>query len=276
MFKTNENKKFMPERFSTLDTNMSLEKLIMAKDSKEPVTGKVVLWNSQEKTMEVDLGNNWLGTLPIDDATIYPALFPNGSLTASARYIVGKNIIVSVKSIYTEDNKATIILSRKNLMLDAFNSLANSIGETIECCVTGINSFGVFVDAGNGISGLIHYKNLCIPRVRKYSELGFDVGDKINAKLISINEDFKVDFNYKDQFENMALTLNTNDLVIATVLENLNHDGFFGYVNPNTPVLIDVPHDVSFAYGDKILARVKNAKQHHPDKLNLVFVSFTD
>lgn len=271
----NENKKLMPERFSTLDTNMSLEKLILAKDSKEPITGKVVLWDSQEKVLEVDLGNGFIGILPIDDASIYPTLHPNGKLMPSLVYIVGKNVIVTVKSIDTDNEIPIIMLSRKETMLDAFNIISNSIGETVECCVTGISPFGVFVDIGNGISGLIHYMNLCVPRVRRYSELGFDVGDKIKAKITGVNDKFQVELNYKDLFENLAFSLNPDDITFVTILERHNGDGYFGYLNPSTPVLVDVPPDVDCNYGDKVVARVKNSKQHHPDKLNLVFVSFS-
>jgi ribosomal protein S1 len=269
-----ENKKIMPERFCTLDTNMSLEKLIMAQENKIPVVGRVLLWNSQEKNLKVDLGNDIYGFLPIDLASIYPSSLDNGDLTSSIRAIIGKPILTIIEQVSFNGEGTMIKLNRKILMLDAFNFVSNSIGKTVECCVTGIVAFGVFVDVGNGLSGLIHHKDLCIPRLKDFRELGFDVGDKITAKIIDVNDNFQISLNYKDQFENMALTTNRNDLVIATILKQHNNDGFFGCTNPNTPVLIDIPSDVNCYYGDKILARAKAPKKKHPDKLNLVFHSF--
>ena len=175
------------------------------------------------------------------------------------------------KLLYTL--KTIIILSRRELMAERFNELSTSVGKMIECCITSITHLGVFVEVGNGISGLIHYSELSIPRVRSFKELGFDIWDKISAKILSVNENFQVSLNYKDQFENMALSLNRNDLIVVQILEQHNHDGYFGYINPNTPILVDIPSDVHCHYGDKILARVKNRKSHHPTNLNVVLHS---
>ena len=64
------------------------------------------------------------------------------------------------------------------------------------------------------------------------------------------------------------------DSTIANPQYEKDIDGYFGYLNPNTPVLINVPHDFKCKYGDKIVARVKSPKKAHPERLNLEFVSF--
>lgn len=270
----NEKQKLVPERFLSLDNNMSLEKIILANDSKEPLVGKVVLWKSKAKHLDVDLGNGIHGILPIDNASIYPSLLPNGVPTASIRAIFGKPCIVSVESVDTTGTDPIIILSRKELMLDAFNIISNLIGEETECSITSFSSFGAFVDVGFGVSGLIPFKELSLPRIRDLSDMGLNIGDKITAKILSVDDNFHVTLNYKDQFENIALTLDIGDLITVTLLDQHNSDGYFAYFNPNTSILVDVPVGGPFSYGDRVVARVKKFKSLHPSKLNLSFVSF--
>lgn len=270
----NELKNLMPERFSTLDNNMSLEKILRAKDSKEPIVGKVVMWHSNSKFFDVDLGNGLCGILPVSDASIYPSFSSEEKLTAALRAIIGKTIVVSVTSVSNANTSTPIIvLSRKEPMLSTFYELSNSIGKTIECCITSFCSFGVFVDAGNGVSGLIVWKHLSVSRLNSPSDLGFAVGNKITATILSVDENFHVNLNYKDQFENSALTLNTDDLIVVKTLKRHNYDGYFVFINPNTSGLMDVPSNLHINYGDNVIARVKGPRPNNPSQLRLTFVS---
>ena len=271
----NENKKIMPERFCTLDNNMSLEKLIRARDAKETVVGKVVLWNSVSKHLDVDLGNGLYGILPIADASIYPSLLPNERIAPSIYATIGKPVIVTVKSVNTTGENPIIILSRKENMLNAFNTISESIGKDFECCVTSFASFGVFVEVANGVTGLIVYKDLCTSRIKSPTDIGINLGDKITAKLLSVDDNFRINLNYKDQFENLAYTLSTDNLIEATILEPINDLGYFCYLTPNTYAVVDVSPTISCKYGDKVIARVKPCRPNKPDKLRLSFVSFS-
>jgi len=194
----NENKKVMPERFYSLDDNMSIDKIIQAQDTGECLVGKVLLYNSVSKAMEVDLGNGYIGFLPIEYASIYPVILPNGNLASATRKIIGKTILVNVIDIINNIDSPKAILSRKGTMLKAFDFISNSIGKEIECCITSFESYGVYVDVGNGIDGMIHFKELCIPRVNHFSDIGINIGDKITAKIISVDNKFHVSLSYKD------------------------------------------------------------------------------
>lgn len=272
-----EIKKNRLEALAVIDKNMSLDKLIQAVDDEEPIAGVVNLWDSEKKEFEVDLGNGFIGYLPLHSSTVYPFFTEDEILTPSLRMIIGKTIIVNVRYVEIVNENPLITLSRKELMNETFCELSNSVGETIECCVKSFSSFGVFVDAGNGISGLIHYKDLSLPRIYDYTELGFNIGDKITAKLISVDKPkYHVSLSYKDQFENLALKLNRNDLVKAVILDPINENGFFAYLNPNTPAVIDFPPDSLCNYGDKVVAKVKGCRANHPEELKLTFVSFID
>jgi len=270
-----ENKKIMPERFCSLDNNMSLEKIIRACETKENIVGTVVLWNSVSKHFDVSLGNGLYGILPIKDASIYPTVHSNETLTPSIRAIIGKPIIVTVESVNNLSANPIITLSRKDNMLNAFNTISELIGKNFECCVTSFSNFGLFVEIANGVSGLIVYQDLCSSRIDSPADIGINPGDKITAKLISVGENFHLNLNYKDQFENLAYSLNVNDLVECTILKPINDMGYFCYLNPNTYAVVDVPCEIPCHYGDKVIARVKKCRPTMPDKLRLTFLSFS-
>jgi len=272
----NENKKVMPERLYSLDENMSLEKIIWAHENKIPVVGKILLWNSAAKQFKVSLGNALYGFLPIKDASIYNSVLPTGQLSASIRSVIGKPVILTVKSVDVSGNHPKITVSRKELMLNAFNIISDSLGKNVECCVSSFSSFGIFVDVGNGISGLIRYQDLCVSRIESFSDIGLKVGDTITAQVISVDNDFHVSLNYKDQFENLANVLNRDDLIEATILAPINSSGYFAYLNPNSSAVVDIPEDIPCKYGDKILARVKGQQRSNPNNLRLTFVSFIE
>ena len=271
------NKKIRFEDLESIDTTMSLDKLIQAMDAQNEIVGVVNLWNSEKKEFEVDLGNGFIGHLPVCSSTVYPFFTEGEILTPSLRMIIGKPIIVHVRYIEMINEEVLITLSRKEIMDEAFSMLSMSVGETVECYVKSFSSFGVFVDVGYGISGLIHYKDLCLPRIYNYTELGFDIGDKITAKIISIDKvKSHISLSYKEQFENLAFKLNRNDLIQAVVLDPINQNGFFAYLNPNTPAVIDFPSSAICNYGDKVIAKVKGCRTNHPEDLKLTFVSFIE
>ena len=270
----NKSKKVMPERLCSLDYDMSLEKILQAKRNGDTLVGKAIGWSSQENSLEVYLGNNFYGFIPAEDISVYPVFSSGSKLSSSTKALFEKPVIVNVVGVNTYEDKTRIILSRKENMLDAFDVISGSIGEYIECCVTAFRSFGIFVDAGNGISGLIHYTQLNQSRFYDFSEMGLKIGDRIKAKVLFVDEDFQVSLNYRDQFKNLAFELKRGEFIEAKVLERINEEGFFAYLNPNTPALVDVPPRITCYYGDKIVARVKGRSNTHPDRLRLDFVSF--
>lgn len=142
----NENKKIMPENYYPLDTEMSLDKINRAKDSGEFLIAKVISWDSNKNCVNVDLGNNFKGKIPLYDFSIYPVTRPNGNLSPSVYSKIGKNICACVKTI-SADN--TIILSRKENMIRAFNLIEQSENEIVSCMITSIISYGLYVDLGD-------------------------------------------------------------------------------------------------------------------------------
>lgn len=270
-----ENKKIMPENSYSLDTEMSLAKINRAKNNGEFLVAKVLYWDCSESCVNVDLGNNFKGKIPLDDFSIYPVTRPNGKLSHVVYSQIGRNICACVKHI-TADN--IIILSRKENMMEAFNLIRQSENEIVSCMITSIINCGLYVDIGHGINGFIRINNLSLPRAHNPADIGFKVGQVIDAKILSINnENYKVELNHKDLCENLAFTLETGAILEVLTLSPLNdcEDGYFVFINPNTPALIDPPVGTKIPYGSKVIAQVKRYSPKHPDKIKLQFVAFS-
>lgn len=271
----NGNKKMMPENCYSLDTEMSLDKIKRAKDSGNFLVAKASRWNSSKNCVDVDLGNNFKGEIPLYDFSIYTLTRPNGKLSPFVYSHIGKNICACVKEI-SDDN--TIILSRKENMIKAFRVIEQSENNIVTCLITSISDYGLYVDLGHGINGLIHINDLILSRVNNLSDIGFKLGQLIDAKILSINsEKYQVVLNYKDLYENLSSTLKAGDIIEVLTLSPLNQceDGYFVFINPNTPALMDPPEGIEIPYGSKVIARVKSYNSKRPDKVRLGFLSFT-
>lgn len=98
-----------------------------------------------------------------------------------------------------------------------------NLNEIIEVEVTGLENYGIFVKANNEYTGLIHISeidNNYIKDIKKY----VNVGDKIYANIIGINEEEK---HLKMSIKN--INYNNNDYGKRPIKENIN--GFLPLAN---------------------------------------------
>ena len=268
----NKNQKsFAPESSFSLDKNMSEEKICRAHSTGDFLVAKVLLWNSQEEHLYVYLGNDFYGIIPIEEITIYPIKQSSYFSVGSTIYtLVGKTICVCVKSISDE----TIILSRKENMLKAFEYLKNNNEKIIFAQVTGIENYGLFLDVGCGITGLIPYKELTASKISNPKDVDFHLKQYLYTKIQKIDEEkYHLSLTYKSLCQNLTSTLNENDIIVATCLSQLNEEGYFGYINPNTAAIIDVPYGFKIGYGEKLVCRVKKPN-NATEKAKLDFITF--
>ena len=88
-----------------------------------------------------------------------------------------KKLILSAKEILRE--KADKERKKKVSNLE--------IGLVTEGTVESLQPYGVFVDLGNGLSGLVHISQICEKRIKKPSE-AVAVGDKVKVKVIAVKD----------------------------------------------------------------------------------------
>lgn len=119
---------------------------------------------------------------------------------------LNRHIQVQVIDVNKEDKK--LILSAKEILREKAeeerkNKISNiQPGFVTEGTVESLQSYGAFVDLGNGVSGLVHISQICEKRIRKPSEV-LAVGDKVKVKVTAV-KDGKLSLSIKEATDMMA------------------------------------------------------------------------
>ena len=104
---------------------------------------------------------------------------------------VGKTLTVKVTEADKEKEK--LILSAKAVLREAakeeHDHKAAMIvpGTILEGTVESLQTYGAFVDLGDGLNGLVHISQICQKRIKKPSEV-LKVGDDVKVKVLNTNE----------------------------------------------------------------------------------------
>ena len=75
-----------------------------------------------------------------------------------------------------------------------------TVGEIIEGRITGITNFGLFLDLGNGKSGMVHISEVARNYISDINE-HFKVNDTVKAKILNIGDDGKISLSIKRALE---------------------------------------------------------------------------
>ena len=74
------------------------------------------------------------------------------------------------------------------------------VGQIVEGKITGITGFGVFVDLGEGKSGMVHISEVARTYVNDINE-HVKLNDVVKAKVLSVGEDGKISLSIKRALE---------------------------------------------------------------------------
>lgn len=119
---------------------------------------------------------------------------------------LNKKIQVQVLDVNKEDQK--LILSAKEILKEKAeeerkNKVSNlQVGLVTEGTVESLQTYGAFVNLGNGLSGLVHISQICEKRLKKASEV-LTVGDKVKVKVTAV-KDGKISLSIKEASDLMA------------------------------------------------------------------------
>jgi len=137
------------------------------------------------------------------------------------RSLIGQKFSVNILDANEEEEK--IIFSEKEVYAQTKKDELDkySIGNEVECSITGIVDFGVFVEFGKGLEGLIHISELAWQRIDHPKDL-FKVGEKVQAQIIGI-EGGRVTLSSKklvnDPWKKAAEKYTVGDVVKGKVLK---------------------------------------------------------
>ncbi len=146
---------------------------------------------------------NWQGVsgfLPASqlNAEHYPNV-KDGSKDAivnELKKLVGQKLSVSILSVNPKEGK--LIFSETGEKSNNHQKAIPSqykVGDIIECEVTGIVDFGIFLKLEDGVEGLVHISEMAWSLVENPRTL-YKVGDMVKAKIIEI-KDGKISFSIK-------------------------------------------------------------------------------
>ncbi len=99
---------------------------------------------------------------------------------------IGKDVTVMIHELQEEENRKTVIVSRKKLLEEDFWSNIK-VGDKVKGSVSSIAKFGIFIDLG-GIEGLIHISRLSQMHIGDPKDVA-KKGDELEAVVVEIDRE---------------------------------------------------------------------------------------
>ena len=162
------------------DDDLAWERLSKMKDEKQIITVKV---REAVKGGLVAFAEGLRGFIPASQVST--------SFVEDLGSYVGKELNVLVRDV--NEKKKQIILSAREVEEERERQEHDhkiamlAPGEIVEGTVESIQSYGAFVNIGDGISGLVHISQLAAKRVNSVNEV-LKEGQKIRAKILNTND----------------------------------------------------------------------------------------
>lgn len=188
-----EYQKFIPEGWYNTKKEFSISKIENAMKNGEVVQGFAYKCD-ENYNVYVKLGENIDGIIPRNELELGE---DNQAKIGICKNKVNNFVQFKIKEICDESK---ILLSRKEVCKDALNWVKNELkpGQIVNGIVKNIRPYGVFVEIGGGIVGLIHIQDISISRMKNPNERFF-IGQKIKTMIKSIDkENSRIILSYKE------------------------------------------------------------------------------
>ncbi len=191
-----EYQRFMPEGWNVSNADFTRDELTKAISTGEILQGRVNKCDPNYN-LYVDFGNNVVGVIPreeVEAVNIDETGFPKPNICMSK---VNKYVQFKVKDV---DSRNNFILSRKDVGKEALNWITNELqeGMVVNGIVKSMQPYGVFVEIGGGIVGLLHIEDISIARIKTPAER-LKIGQKINVMIKCIDKKLeRVILTYKE------------------------------------------------------------------------------
>lgn len=252
-----EYQRFIPEGWNEGSFIITEEQLTSAITTGEILQGKVSKCDSNYN-LYVDLGNNRKGVIPreeVEAVNIDETGFPKPNICTSK---VNKFVQFKVKDI---DSKNNYILSRKAVGKEALNWITNELkeGMIVNGIVKSMQPYGVFVEIGGGIVGLLHIEDISIARIKTPAER-LKIGQKINVMIKCIDRKLeRVILTYKEllgTWEDNVQYFNEGETVTGIARETEKFkNGIFIELKPNLVGMAEYKEGIE--YGQNVDVYIK-------------------
>ncbi len=158
--------------------------------------------------------------------------------------LVGQTFVCEV--IEVAPKRKRVVLSRRAVLARekrearerAFETVA--VGQVVKGKVDKIESFGAFIDIGNGVNGLLHVSNISHQRVEDPSKV-LTLGQEVEVQILEIKPGKKIGLGMKqlktDPWEATAAKLRTGQVLQGKV-KRLQEFGAFVEIEPGVEGLV--------------------------------------
>ena len=266
-----EEQKFMPEGWKEIYRPLTMEELNNSWQSGDIMNGYVTKCDSKYN-LHIELGKKVIGIIPreeVEAINIDETGFPRPSICINK---VNKIVQFKIKNIEDENH---VILSRKEVGKEALNWAINDLetGMILKGIVKNICSYGVFVEIGGGVVGLIYIEDISVARIQTPFER-FKIGQKINVMIKYIDKSKqRVVLTYKEllgTWEQNIKEFSEGQVVQGIARETEKYkNGIFVELKPNLVGLADYKENIKYGQSVKVsIIKIIPEKK----KVKLVFI----
>lgn len=249
--------KFIPEGWNNIEENFTIDQLKNAYENGTIMQGYVN--NCDENyNLQISLGKDIIGIIPRNEMDAITSDEFGITKSSICKNKVNQFVQFKVKEIYDENK---LLLSRKDVGIEALNWVKNDLkpGMVVDGIVKNMRNFGVFVDIGGGVNGLLHIEDISISRIKSPEER-FSVGQKIKVMIKSIDkENNKIVLSHKEllgDWDDNIKDFQEKMVVEGTVKEADQYkNGLFIELKPNLVGLAE--YKDGFNYGQKVKVYIK-------------------
>ena len=173
---------------------------------------------------------------------------------------VNKKVQFKIKEIKTDSNgEPQVILSRKDVEIEVKNWMFENLkeGMVLSGIVRNMEQYGVFIDVGGGVTGLLHIEDISVARIMHPAER-FKIGDKIKVMVKAFDKETgKIILTHKEllgTWEDNIKDFKEGTTVIG-IARAREKNGIFVELRPNLVGLAD--HKPGIEYGERVSVFIK-------------------
>lgn len=205
-----------------------------------------VLLCDKNHDLRVDLGCMY-GIIPHDEGAV-------GITDGSVRDIalisrVNKPVMFRILGFRRDSNdREYAVLSRRSVQQDCIDNYVSALkpGDVIQAKVAHMESFGVFLDIGAGINGLLPIDSISVSRI-PHPSVRFHIGQMIKVVVRSVDDMGRITFSHKEllgTWEQNAGEFSPGETVPG-IVRSIESYGIFVELTPNLAGLAEYSEGIT-------------------------------
>ncbi len=257
---------YLQEPNMELTGNINIEKILQAEKSKEIFCARALMYE-KNVGLHFNLGG-YKAIMPVNETVFSPDGTETKETAIATR--VNKKVCFVIDKVEDGESCKTVYVSRKKLQEKIYKEYVANLrpGDIIPCCVTHVDSFGVFCDIGRGITALLPIDFISISRINSPADR-FYRGQNIYACIKSIDERGRIVLTHKELLgswlENAQLFTAMSTAV--GIVRSVEDYGIFIELMPNLAGLAELCEGVK--PGDAVNVYIKSIL---PEKMKVKLV----